>query len=150
MKGGMGPIIGAIITMFIAASVLVTFSAEYGTASATASLNNTYLQGIANYTNAFYNPITSNITTGISASNNLAQSSSIIGFALAFILPGLANVLSASVHAPVLLGSFLATLFAILPMQGYNTAFLITQIENAITLVIFGLFLSMWSKWPWL
>ena len=147
---GMGTIIGSIITVFLVMTVLITWSIEYGAPAATQSLNNTYQQQYPAFNNTVYNPLQQNIRTGINSSNNLAASSSLLGFALAFILPGLGNIMSASLHAPIIFVSFISILFSQLPLPGYNINPLIQMASDAVILGILGLFLSMWSKWEFL
>lgn len=149
-----GNIIITVFVLIILIPLFATIESEWGThqsAQAYASNANFSSNSI---NRSIYTPITKVIANGTARSNNLNNASAIIGFALAFILPGMGQILSALIQIPNLLGSWISnaekplTLF--LPQVANNNLLptINSIILDLLILFVSFIFFSLWQKYP--
>lgn len=151
-------IIIATVVMVIILPLLAVLSIEWGSPSQgntyNSSINFAY-NSIANNKTGIFTNINRTIVNGTGFSNHLSNATAIIGFTLAFILPGFSNILLSLFQIPNLISHFFSGLETPLIATGLpqfaNSGYL-TQINNLLinVLILFMAFvgLSMWMKYP--
>jgi hypothetical protein len=142
---------------------LAGMSQEYGTATATNNLTGLAANLSVTYTNRVLVPLVGNPYTGggklntssalISGMNNTATSnmgsaSTLFGFAFAFILPGMINILLQMLYIPSIIGQAVGTLVGFLPISPLSSATISSQVTGLGWLFIGLLFFSSYLKYP--
>ena len=137
------------------------FSQEYGTSSATNTLvglsynisstyNTRILEPLVGNPNGGLVNMTSPLLSGLNNTNtgNMAGASSLYGFAFAFILPGMINILLNLMYIPSIIGQAVNVLISFLPISGLQSTVLAAQITGLGWLFLGLLFFSSYLKYP--
>lgn len=138
------------------------FSQEYGTQAATNTLVGLSYNISTVYNNRILEPLVGNpngggainmsspILSGLNNTNtgNMAGASSLYGFAFAFILPGMINILLNLMYIPSIIGQAVGVLVGFLPISGLQSTVLAAQITGLGWLFLALLFFSAYLKYP--
>ncbi len=140
---------------------LAGFSLEYGTSSATNTLVGLSYNVSSVYDTRILQPLVGNpvnssvnmsspILAGLNDTNsaNMGAASSLYGFAFAFILPGMINILLNLMYIPSIIGQAIGVLVGFLPMTGFQATLMTTQITGLGWLFLGLLFFSAYLKFP--
>ena len=154
-------LIVVIVAMTFIMPYLSGISAEYaGNATYTASMvslnysiSNTYTNRVL--TPLIGNPASSNASgsiiangIGYSSPSQMASASSQFGFAFAFIIPGLINILLNLLCVPEMIGQCVGSLLVFIPASNLQTTVIAAQITGLGWIFLGLLFVSAYLKYP--